>query len=118
MGLIGTGRLTCMSSTSFQESAASASGLSEPECKPLGSARSTLSVERSWPEDFQGDLFGETCEDSRPQALLPTPTAGDSRNSRNATANRTTTGHHAGTTLSDWILMSSAGASPASPSVL
>ena len=37
------------------------------------------------------------------RALLPTPTVGDSRNSRNATANRqpSASHHHSGTTLSD-----------------
>jgi len=42
----------------------------------------------------------------RPQGKLPawpTATVGDSRNSANATANRTKTGHHAGTTLVDAI---------------
>ena len=34
-------------------------------------------------------------------AAYPTPTVGDSRNSRNATANRSTTGHNDGVTLCD-----------------
>lgn len=39
-------------------------------------------------------------------AMWPTPTAGDSRNSRNATANRSPgSSHHPGTTLSDAIRM-------------
>ncbi|WP_230423212.1 hypothetical protein [Prauserella cavernicola] len=33
--------------------------------------------------------------------LLPTPTAADARGSRNATANRSTSGHHTGQTLMD-----------------
>ena len=40
------------------------------------------------------------------RGLWPTPTAGDSRNSRNATANRSPgSSHHPGTTLSDAIRM-------------
>ena len=40
------------------------------------------------------------------RSLWPTPTAGDSRNSRNATASRSPdSNHHSGTTLSDFITM-------------
>lgn len=46
---------------------------------------------------------------------LPTPTVGDSRNSRNATANRTPGGnHHEGMTLSDWATLHGASTSPPS----
>ncbi|MFB9929177.1 hypothetical protein ACFORO_23090 [Amycolatopsis halotolerans] len=37
--------------------------------------------------------------------LLPTPTATDAKASRNATANRSTSGHHGGTTLTDATLL-------------
>lgn len=45
--------------------------------------------------------------------LLPTPTATDAANSRNATANRSTTGHHSGVTLTDAFVSATTG--PQSP---
>lgn len=48
--------------------------------------------------------------------LLPTPTAMDANGARNETANRVTTGHHSGTTLSDFAWKVSTGVSTEPPS--
>src|SRR5262245_49485728 len=102
----------CMYLISSAGLAGSASVLRGRGYELSGFARLTRTVVGCCDGTGQLCLFGRMCEVSPPRALLPTPTVGDSRNSRNATANRSTTGHHSGVTLSDWILMSSAGASP------
>jgi site-specific DNA-cytosine methylase len=53
-----------MSSTSFQESAASASGSKEPGCEPSPSAKSTRSAGASSQSTGQASLFTTTCEPS------------------------------------------------------
>src|SRR5436190_959935 len=73
-----------MSSTSFRGSAASASGLNEPECEPSPSAKSTLSVERFSPKTFQGELFTTMCEPLPQRALWPTPRTTDTHAGRGA----------------------------------
>src|SRR5262245_9974933 len=103
----------------------SALGLSGRECERLGSARSILSAERSWPRDFQGDLFGETCEPSPPR-LWPTPNATDAINrsperhfQRQASLKaRNPNLGELQMPLQTAVLMSSAGAFPASRSAL
>src|SRR5262245_45839438 len=57
-----------MSSTYSAASEGSALGWSERGCEPSRSVRSTLSVERSWPKDFQDGQSTTMSDGSRPAA--------------------------------------------------
>gem|GEM_PF-1320216 len=84
------------------ESVVSTSGLSGQGCVSSGRLRTTRIVEARCSGSSQTLGSGETS-----RRFLPTPTAGDSRASRNRTAGRRdpNSKHHDGVTLSDWIRM-------------
>ena len=98
-----------MSSTFSQELAASPSGLSEPECEPSRSVKSTPIASGCYESAGQMSLFTEMSESLPARRFWPTPMATDA----NAPALRRDRSQ-----LRERVLMSSAVASPAKISAL